>query len=163
MASWLICCFIAILLYVERNWFLQRKLVIILPMNFDLFEKYQRFNAIGGSIEMLQNGWIFKNFGWNDNFKTFCVSQTANCLKKIIHPPADKSFLRLWNKYFLMKVYRNKQTFDFKVLRECSSCGSRNGAVKMFFLIPIEACFWLCCRSIFFIIQTVYHVMNKYI
>ena len=35
-----------------------------------------------------------------------------------------------------MAIYRNIQTFAFKVLQEGSSCASRNGAVQMFFLTP---------------------------
>ena len=31
---------------------------------------------------------------------------------------------------------RNIQTFAFKVLQECGSCGSKNGAVQMLFLTP---------------------------
>ena len=32
-----------------------------------------------------------------------------------------------------MEIYRNIQTFIFKVHSECSSYGSRNGAVQIFF------------------------------
>ena len=52
------------------------------------------------------------------------------------HPPSDKILLRLWNKTFLTEIYRNIQTFAFKVLQECSSLASRNGAAQMFFLTP---------------------------
>ena len=44
--------------------------------------------------------------------------------------------LRLWSKNFLREIYRNKQTFAFKVLQESSSWGSGNGAVQMFLLTP---------------------------
>ena len=44
--------------------------------------------------------------------------------------------LNLWNKNFLREVYRNIQTFAFKVLQESSSWASGNGAVQMIFLTP---------------------------
>ena len=37
---------------------------------------------------------------------------------------------------FLREIYRNIQTFAFKVLQESSSWASGNGAVQMFFLTP---------------------------
>ena len=75
------------------------------------------------------------------NCKTFCKTQTGNRLKEIIQPPPshpslDKTLQRLWNKYFLTEIYRNIQTFAFKVLQECSSWASRNGAMQIFFLTP---------------------------
>ena len=73
--------------------------------------------------------------------KTFYGAQTVSCLKEIIqpphtHPPPDKILLRLWKKNFLTETYGNTQTFTFKVLQECSSWASRNGAVQMFFPAP---------------------------
>ena len=52
------------------------------------------------------------------------------------HSPSDKILLRLWSKNFLIVTDRNIQIFAFKVLQECSSWASRNGAVQMFFLTP---------------------------
>ena len=34
------------------------------------------------------------------------------------------------------EIYRNIQTFDFKLLQECSSWASRTGVVQIFFLTP---------------------------
>ena len=73
------------------------------------------------------------------NCKTFYEAQTASHLKEIIQlspnlPAPDKILLLLWNKNFLTEIYRNIQTFAFKVLQECSSWASRNGAVQIFFL-----------------------------
>ena len=34
----------------------------------------------------------------------------------------------------IMEIYRNIQTFAFKVLQKCSSLASRNGAAQMYFL-----------------------------
>ena len=72
------------------------------------------------------------------NYKTFYKSQTTSGLKEIIQPPPTphKILLRLWNKTFLREIYRNIQTFAFKVLQESSSWASGNGAVQMFFLTP---------------------------
>ena len=50
--------------------------------------------------------------------------------------PPDKILLNLWNKNFLREIYRNIQTFVFKVLQESSSWASGNGAVQMIFLTP---------------------------
>ena len=56
--------------------------------------------------------------------------------------PPDKILLNLWNKNFLREVYRNIQTFAFKVLQESSSWASGNGAVQMFFLTPNRSIFF---------------------
>ena len=42
---------------------------------------------------------------------------------------------------FLGEIYRNIQTFAFKVLQESSSCVSGNGAMQMFFVIPYRNMF----------------------
>ena len=75
------------------------------------------------------------------NCKTFYETQTASSLQEMIHSSpsslqSDKISLHLWNKHFLTEIYRNIQTFAFKLLQECSSWASRNGAVQMFFLTP---------------------------
>ena len=44
--------------------------------------------------------------------------------------------LRQWERKFLAEIYRNIQTFAFKVIQKCSSWASRNGAVQMFSLTP---------------------------
>ena len=54
------------------------------------------------------------------------------------HTP-DKTLLRLGNKELnrnIQELYRNIQTFAFKVLQECSSWASRNDVVQIFFLTP---------------------------
>ena len=76
------------------------------------------------------------------NCKTFCNVKIVSHLKEVIQPPRpsyslpDKTLLRLWNKSFVKEVYRNIQTFAFKVLQECSFWASRNGAVQIFFPKP---------------------------
>ena len=72
------------------------------------------------------------------NCKTFCEGQTASRVKKIIKPlyhpspEPDKILLRLCNKYFLTEIYRNIQTFAFKVLQEYSSWTSKMMQCKCF-------------------------------
>ena len=85
--------------------------------------------------------------------KYFMSPNPRAAWKKLFSSPPDKSFLRLWSKYFLTEIYRNIQTFDFKMLRECSSWASRNGAVQMFFTDTNQKHIFGCvCRSIFFIL-----------
>ena len=60
------------------------------------------------------------------NCKTLYEDQTANCLQENIQaspkpPLSDKSLLSLWNKNVLSEIYRNTQTFVFKLLQECGS------------------------------------------
>ena len=52
------------------------------------------------------------------------------------YPSREKTLLRLWIKNFVKEIYRNIQRFAFKVLQECSSWASRNGAVQISFLTP---------------------------
>ena len=100
------------------------------------------------------------------NCKTFCKTQTASHLKKFIqsqpiHQPhlPDKTLLRLGNNFFI-EIYRNIQTFAFKVLQLCSSWAYRNSVVQIFFLtlhrkmfagkfVKSEG-FWICFGSILF-------------
>ena len=71
------------------------------------------------------------------NCKIFYDAKTGSRLKKIIQPPSNqlpsgKLLLCLWNKNFLNEI--SDWTFAFKVVQECISWMSRNGAVHMFFL-----------------------------
>ena len=81
-----------------------------------------------------------RKFKWNI-IKHFTRSKQWAALRKLLSldPPLilpDKILLRLWNKDFLKEIYRNIQTFAFKVLEECSSWVSRNGPLQIFFLTP---------------------------
>ena len=78
------------------------------------------------------------------NSKTFYKAQTVSHLRKLFslpqqHPtpcnPAD-----LWNKNFYTEIYRNIQTFAFRVLQECSCSASRSGPVQMLFWHQPDAC-----------------------
>ena len=103
------------------------------------------------------------------NCKTFYETQTASRHKEIIQPPptpypTNKILLRLWNKNFLREMYRNIQTFAFKVLQKFSSWASLNGAVQFFFWHQTETyllenfvkwkVFWLCFESILFLMSS---------
>ena len=71
--------------------------------------------------------------------KNFARPKQQAALRKLIlptpnPPPPENILLRLSNKHFLTEISRNIQTFSFKVLQECSSWASRNGAVQMFSL-----------------------------
>ena len=56
------------------------------------------------------------------NCKTFYEAQIANGLKEINQPsPIPQILLHLRNKNFLREIYRNIQTFVFKVLQKLCS------------------------------------------
>ena len=108
--------FIVILFHIKRKW-LMRNLDTILPSL-----KKGEFPKISSKMKIC---------------KTFYETHIASCLKEIIqlpHSPTPKVLLHLWSKHCLMEIYRNIQTFAFKVLQESSSWASRNGAVQMFFM-----------------------------
>ena len=134
MAPWLICCLFVTLLYIERKWLLMRNLATVLPLKSKLSGKFQRFNVVNGSMEMLINSCISIKFKlkWaiSKHFKQWAA------LRKLFSPPPDKSLLRHWNKNFLKEIYSNIQTLAFQVLWKCSSLAFRNGAVQMLFLKP---------------------------
>ena len=134
MVNFLFCCHF-ILYYIERKWFLMINLATILPLMSKLFWKFQRLIATDGSIEMLKNSWISKNF-----IETFVYkAQTVSRLKEIIQPSTDKRFLHLWNKNFLWEIYRNVQMFALQVLQEVA-LPSRYCAAQMFFWRQPEIC-----------------------
>ena len=72
-----------------------RNVAPILPLKSKLPGKFQRFNAIYRSIEMLKIVEFSKISIKMKNYKTFCKAQTANRLKKFIqsHLPPDKTLL----------------------------------------------------------------------
>ena len=69
-------------------WFInfKRYLAALLLLKSKLSGKYQRFNVIDGSIEMLKNSWISKILIKMKHFKTFCEAQRAIWLNEIIQP-----------------------------------------------------------------------------
>ena len=55
-------------------------------MKSKLSGKFQRFNVIDGSREMLENSWISEISIKMKNAKIFCEAQTSSRLKEIIQP-----------------------------------------------------------------------------
>ena len=62
------------------KWLHMRNSVTILPLKFKLSGKFQRFNTADGSIEMLKNNWILKNFSLNEKL----ILKAVIRLKEII-------------------------------------------------------------------------------
>ena len=61
-----------------------RNLATVLPLASKLSGKFQRFNAIDGSTEMLKKSWISKYFNWNKKSYTFYETEKVSRLKEII-------------------------------------------------------------------------------
>ena len=68
--------------------------------------------------------------------KHFARPKQRTALGKLFSLRKVETLPHLWKKNSLKKVYRNIQTFAFKVLQECSSWASRNGTVQILFLTP---------------------------
>ena len=116
-----------------------RNLAIILPLKFKLSGKFQYFNAINGSIEMLKNSWISKKFELNENLKNKSTTpkQRASLRKSSRFPPSPphqiKSYYIFGTKIFLFRyteIYKHLLSKCFKnavlgcqkmVQRKCSS------------------------------------------
>ena len=79
----LICCFLAILFYIEKKWLVIRNFATILPLKSKFFWKFQHFNANDGSVEMLKDNSIPKI-----SIKIFYRAHTA--INKIIQPPTRR-------------------------------------------------------------------------
>ena len=79
--------FLVILFYIERKSLLMRNVAPILPLKSKLSGKFQRFNAIYRSIEMLKIVEFSKISIKMKNYKIFCKSQTAKRLKKFVQSP----------------------------------------------------------------------------
>ena len=131
-----------------------------LPLKVQI-EKFQRFNAINGSIKMLKYRRNFQKFQLKSNIlKRFFRYKQWAASRKLFSPIPPTRLKFRTEKNFLTEIYRNVQTFAFQVLRECSSWASRNGTVQMFFLTSTRNMFagkfvkwvgfWLCCKSIVF-------------
>ena len=108
-----------------------RNLATVLPLKSKLSGKFQRFNAVNGSMEMLINSWISKKFKLK--WTILKRSRQWSALRKLFIPPPGKSFLRHWNKNFLTEIYSNIQALAFQELRKCSSLAFRNCAAQMLF------------------------------
>ena len=131
-------CFLVLSFYIERKW-LMRSLATIFPLKSKLSRKFRRFNTLDRfSIK-------------TKNCKALYEVQIASRLKEIFQPPPtnpspDKILLCLWNKNFIMEIYRNIQAFTFKVFQECGSWVSRNDTVQILFLAPNKNVCWKICK-----------------
>ena len=65
--------------------------------------------------------------------KHFTSLKQRDSWRKLFSPHQIKASYVSGVNILLTAVYRNTQTFDFQMLRECSTWMSRNGAVEMFF------------------------------
>ena len=81
MAPCLICCFIAILFYIENF----RNLTTVIPWKLILSGNSERFNAIYRNAEVEFPKISIKM----KNCKTFYEAQTVSRLKEIIQPPPN--------------------------------------------------------------------------
>ena len=70
---------------------------------------------------------------WESDFKENIQPHSTPNPTPTFPIPPDQILLRLWNKTFLREIYRNMQTFAFKVLQ---SLWVKKCAVQMFFLAP---------------------------
>ena len=162
MAPWLICLFVT-LLYIERKW-LMRNFARVLPLRSKLSGKFQRFNAVNGSMEMLINSWISKKFKlkWTvlKHFKQWTALRKLFSPLPPPSPPAVESFLRHWNKNFLTEIYSNIKTLAFNYFENAVLWVLEMVQRKCFFWYQPKTCllenwlsergFLLCCGSIFF-------------
>ena len=142
MTPWLIYFSTLILLHIKRKRLLRRNLATIALLESKLCVKFQRFNAIDRSIEILKSNWISKNF------KTFYEFQTTICLKKIIRPLHHvKPSCFSGAKYFGWRFtgicrYLLSNCFENAAL-------GRREMVQYKYLLwhQPETCFWLCRGS----------------
>ena len=115
----LICYFIVILFYIESKWLLIRNASTILPFK----------SKLSGKFIWCYRWWKYQNAEKKTEFPKISIKmkdcktfyEKASYLKEIIQParthsPRDIISLRLWNKHFLTGIYKNIQTFTFKLL-----------------------------------------------
>ena len=136
----------------------EKSKVQFIPLKSKLSGKFQCFNAIDASIEMLKNSCVFQ-LKWK-NAKHFTRLKQRAALSRLISfisLPRDKTFLQRYT------VYRNIQTFGFKVLQECSSWASRKGKCKYHFSDHKQKhdCLKICkVREVFDCVSGAYSIFN---
>ena len=116
MTPCLICYFIVILFYIETKWLLMRNLTTVLPLKSKLPAKFQRFNAIGGSIKMLKSSPISKKIQlkWKV-VQHFTKPKQQSALRKLFrlpatHPHQVKPYYVFGTKFFsrrYIEIHRN--------------------------------------------------------
>ena len=165
VALCLICYFIVILFYIERKWLFMRNLARILPLKCRSSGKFQCFNAIDGSIKMLNLVEFTKILIKIKNCKIFYEAQKTSRLNVIIQPPptpphplpSDKIVLRLFlrinteikvqlpSKCFKNAVLGVKKRWSANVF---SATKQKHVCWKI--VSKFRKVFWLCCKSILF-------------
>ena len=108
MAPCLICYFVVILFYIQRKWLLMRNLARMLHLKSKLSEKFQCFNAIMEVSKYWKKVEFTKISIKMKNCKTFYETQKTRGINEITQTPPNPP------------RNRNKQTFAFKMLQECS-------------------------------------------
>ena len=94
--------FFVILFHIERKWLFMRNFATILPLKSKLSGRFQSFNAIDRSIEMLKIKM--------KNCKAFCKAQTASRLNEIIQS-FFTGFCWLWD-FLLESLKLKKHLYD---------------------------------------------------
>ena len=89
-------CFTFILLHIERKWLLKKNIATISPLNSKLSAKFQRFNAIHGSIKMLKKVEFQKLSIKMKNFKSSSSIQWS-AWKKLFRPLPGESFSKVFD------------------------------------------------------------------
>ena len=99
ITPWLICCFV-ILSYIDRMWIFKTNLARILPLKSKLSEKFQRFDAVNGSIKMLKIVEFPKISMKNEKFKKFLSVSNSELLERNYSVPhVIKASLSLKQKF----------------------------------------------------------------
>ena len=126
--------------FVDITWYAE---VAIYAKNLFFFSFYSvllKFREI--HREVVEQNWqsvtwkIVKNFARPKQRAT--IRKLFSLLPLTKSPDQILSFL--WNKNILTEIYRNVQTFAFKVLRECSLRASRKGSMQCYFWHQTETC-----------------------
>ena len=141
-----------------------RNVAPILPLKSKLSGKFQRFNAIYRSIEMLKIVEFSKISIKMKNYKTFCKVQTASHLKEIIpptHPHQIKPYYDSETKIFLrryLQIHRHLLSMCFKnaVLgrQEIVQCNIFSDTKQKHDCWKSQKYFWLCCGRILFLMSS---------
>ena len=141
-----------------------RNVAPISPLKSKLSGKFQRFNAIYRSIEMLKIVEFSKISIKMKNYKTFCKVQTASHLKEIIlptHPHQIKPYYDSETKIFLrryLQIHRHLLSMCFKnaVLgrQEIVQCNIFSDTKQKHDCWKSQKYFWLCCGRILFLMSS---------
>ena len=143
-----------------------RSLAIILPLKSKLSVKFQCFNTIDESIEILKNSYWKISIKLKD-CKILYETQTASHLKEIIQPPAThhqiKSYYVFETKIFLTRYTELYRHLLSKCFKKVVLGRQEIGQCKCFFWHQTETCllenlysekvFCLCFGSILFSIS----------